>query len=64
MTMEKKFVLKVVYATWFDEKVAQMLDQVENFRHVGSILCSHNKNRTVVFDNRITFSKVQRRKTS
>lgn len=33
----KEFVLKVVYATWFDEKVAQMLDQVEDFRHVGSI---------------------------
>lgn len=33
----KDFVLKVVYATWFDEKIAQILDQVEDFRSVGGI---------------------------
>ena len=33
----KEFILKVVYATWFDEKIDLILDQVEDFRHVGSI---------------------------
>lgn len=33
----KSFILKVVYATWFDEKINLILDKVEDFRHVGGI---------------------------
>lgn len=33
----KDFILKVVCASWFDEKIDQILDQVEDFRNVGSI---------------------------
>ena len=33
----KDFVLKVVNASWFDEKVVQILDEVSDFRNVGEI---------------------------